>query len=150
MKIIIGTDHAGYTLKYELVNKLKEKGYDVTDAGAFSTESCDYVDFAEEVAANVANGNAYRGILICTTGIGMAIAANKVPGIRAALVVNTETAKLTREHNDSNILVLPGMYMNADEAMRIAQIWLNTEFSNIDRHIRRLNKIKELENKHLK
>ncbi|MBR1471749.1 MAG: ribose 5-phosphate isomerase B [Lachnospiraceae bacterium] len=144
MKIVIGSDHgAAFALKGELIAFLRDKGYEVEDMGTYSDASCDYPDFGRPVAEAVAAGRADRGILVCTTGIGMSIVANKVRGIRAALCFNEQMAELTRLHNDSNVLVLGAGVVEEDVAKQIAQIWLTTEFSNEERHIRRIAKIEE-------
>ena len=147
MKICIGTDHAGIDVKDELRDYLKAEGHEVKDFGAYEKVSCDYPDYAFLVAEAVANGEYERGILVCSTGIGMSIAANKVKGIRAALVRDKETAELTRQHNDSNILVISGKFTPVKEAEEIADIWLDTAFSGDERHVRRIGKITEYENK---
>lgn len=147
MKICIGTDHAGIDVKDELRDYLKAEGHEVKDFGAYEKVSCDYPDYAFLVAEAVANGEYERGILVCSTGIGMSIAANKVKGIRAALVRDKETAELTRQHNDSNILVISGKFTPVKDAEVIADIWLDTAFSGDERHVRRIGKITEYENK---
>ncbi len=146
MRISIGSDHAGFELK----SKIKEflaPGHEVIDRGTFSAESVDYPDYAEAVANEVTSGNAERGILVCGTGIGMSIAANKVPGIRAALCHDVETARLSREHNDANILAVGGRTTDHELAIRMVQEWLVTEF-NGSRHARRLEKIRKIEENH--
>ncbi len=148
MKVAIGTDHAGLEIKNEIAEHLKKVGYDVCDYGTFDKTSCDYVDYAEKVAVAVSKGECDKGILVCMTGIGMSVAANKIPGIRAALVRDEETAVLTREHNDSNVLVIAGKFTPVDEANRICDLWLKTEFSNEERHQRRIDKISLLEMKY--
>ena len=150
MKIAIGTDHAGFELKQALAQKLKEWGYEVQDEGAYNTEASDYPIFAEKVAKSVASGEAERGIVICGNGIGMSIAANKVPGIRAALVVNEKTAKETREHNDSNVLSLAGRDLPVDFNLKLAEIWLKTPFTHIERHVRRVEEIEKMDQTYLK
>ena len=147
MKIAIGSDHAGFELKSSIVELLKELNHDFKDFGAFSQEQCDYPDFALKVAEAISNGEFQRGILICSTGIGMSITANKIKGVRAALCYNKETARQSREHNDSNILVLGSHHIDLETAEEIVKVWLNTNFSNDERHIRRINKIKEIENR---
>lgn len=145
MRISIGSDHAGFELK----SKIKEFlaiGHEVIDRGVFNLESVDYPDFAEAVAREVVSGNAERGILVCGTGIGMSIAANKVPGVRAALCHDIETARLSREHNDANILALGGRTTDPQLAIKMVQEWLVTEF-NGSRHARRLEKIRKIEEK---
>ncbi|MCJ7645955.1 ribose 5-phosphate isomerase B [bacterium] len=148
MKIAIGSDHQGFKLKVELKKKLQELNYEVSDFGCFSEDSCDYPDYAVQVAEAVANGDYSRGILVCKTGIGMSIAANKVPGVLAALVCDEEMAKLASEHNNANIICL-NSNLNQNRTMKIVTIWLNTPFG-WERHLRRINKIKEIENKYLK
>jgi len=145
MRIIIASDHAGYKLKKFLIEFLDKK-YFVEDLGTDSEESVDYPDFGFSASEKVAQGEFGRGILICGTGIGMSIVANKVKGIRAALCNSVKIAKLSRQHNDANILVLPGRFMNKDLAIEIVNTWLNTEF-NDGRHKRRIDKIEAYENK---
>jgi len=146
VRISIGSDHAGFELKSKIKDFLAP-GHDVIDRGAFSAESVDYPDYAEAVANEVTSGNAARGILVCGTGIGMSIAANKVPGIRAALCHDVETARLSREHNDANILAVGGRTTDHELAIRMVQEWLVTEF-NGSRHARRLEKIRKIEENH--
>lgn len=141
MKIAVGADHGGFEYKEEIVELLKKSGYEVKDFGTYSKESCDYPVFAKEVANKVADKEFDRGILICGTGIGMSIAANKVKGIRAALCSDTFSAKATREHNDSNILCLGARVIDSKLACDIVKIWLNTPFSDEERHIRRIGMI---------
>lgn len=145
MKISIGCDHSALELKDEIISYLKGLGYEVKDHGTFSKESCDYTDFGIKVAEDVRDGTAERGILICFTGIGMSIIANKVKGVRCALVHYVEEARLTREHNDSNCLALSAKYTSIDEAKKILLAWLETPFSNGERHRRRVEKIKKYE-----
>lgn len=144
MKIFIGSDHGGYNLKSAIINFLQENNYDFEDVGTFSDASCDYPPIAEKVAQNVIK-NSSKGILVCGTGIGMSIAANKFKGIRAALCSDTFSARLTREHNDSNILCLGERTIGTGLALDIVKIWLETDFSNNDRHINRINLIKQIE-----
>ncbi|WP_248929362.1 ribose 5-phosphate isomerase B [Paenibacillus hamazuiensis] len=148
MKIAIGADHAGYRLKDELVGFIQSLGHEVKDFGAFGPESVDYPDYASEVCGQVVSGEADKGILICGTGIGMTIAANKIPGIRCALVHDLFSAKATREHNDSNVLSLGERVIGPGVAQEIVKIWLETEFSQGERHKNRVNKVKQLEEKH--
>ncbi|MFH1071162.1 MAG: ribose 5-phosphate isomerase B [Candidatus Glassbacteria bacterium] len=143
-KIPVGSDHAGYELKQKVVEYLRELGYEVEDFGTDSTISVDYPDFAREVAGRVSRGERRRGILVCGTGIGMSIAANKFPGVRAALAVSEELARLSRAHNDANVLTLGGRTTDLDLARRIVKTWLDTEFEG-GRHIRRVEKIAEAE-----
>lgn len=146
MKIAIGCDHGGITLKDSIVNYLEERGVQIEDFGTFGTESVDYPDYAYKVARSVADGRADKGILMCGTGIGISIAANKVNGIRCALCHNTETARLTALHNDSNILAMGGRVIESDTAVDIVKTWLDTPFEG-GRHINRINKISEIEKK---
>jgi ribose 5-phosphate isomerase B len=144
MKIAIGADHAGFALKEELRQKLAAAGHELTDFGTSSPESCDYPDFARPVAEEVAKGKADRGILVCSTGIGMAIAANKVDGVRAAPAMNEDEVRLTREHNDANVLTLGARYLNEGDASHLVDVFLTTGFSG-GRHARRVTKIGLLE-----
>ncbi len=144
MKIIIGSDHAGFKLKETLKKYLKELNYDHEDVGTNSEESCDYPDFAYKVAKKVAETNG-RGIVICGTGIGSCIAANKVKGIRAALAFDEYTAKMSRQHNNSNVLCMGERTTKENMAKKIVKIWLNTKFSKEERHHKRVDKIMKLE-----
>lgn len=146
MKIAIGCDHGGISLKDSIVNYLEERGVQIEDFGTFGTESVDYPDFAYKVARSVVDGKADKGILMCGTGIGISIAANKVNGIRCALCHNTDTAKLTAMHNNSNVLAMGGRVIDADTAVNIVKAWLDTPFEG-GRHITRINKISEIEKK---
>lgn len=143
-KIIIGADHAGYQLKEALKPFLKDLGIAVTDIGTDSDRSVDYPDFAARVAEAVSTGIFERGILICGSGVGMSITANRFPGVRAALCLDQETARLSRLHNDSNILVLAGRKTDTGTARAITQVWLATPFEG-GRHQKRLDKIREAE-----
>ena len=143
-QIIIASDHAGFTLKEKLKPYLKRKGFTVKDLGTHSKERCDYPKFAYAVAAEVSNTKFKKGILVCKSGIGNSIVANKLPGVRAALCYNVKAARLSREHNDSNVLVLGSAFVNEREALRIIDIWLNTKFLG-GRHKRRLNQLKMIE-----
>ena len=136
-KIIIGSDHAGFILKNKLAAYLQQSGFDVDDAGTYTTESCDYPVIAKEVAQNIKEGKYEKGILVCGTGIGMSIAANKVKGIRAAVVSDTCSAKMSRLHNDANILCLGERIVGEELAKDIAEIWLKTPFLG-ERHSRRV------------
>lgn len=149
MKISIGCDHSALEVKNEILNYLKQLNHEVTDYGTFSKESCDYTDFGIKVAEDVRDGKAERGIVVCYTGIGMSIIANKVRGVRCALVHNVEDAVLTREHNDSNCLALSAKNTSIEEAMQIVTVWLDTPFSFGERHTRRLEKINKYEEEHL-
>ena len=145
MKIAIAADHAGFALKEQLRQKLADDGNEVVDFGTNTAESCDYPDFAQPVARDVAQGRSDRGILVCSTGIGMAIAANKVDGVRAAPAQSQDEVKLTREHNDANILTVGAKYLDASAGkMDLIHIFLGTEFLG-GRHARRVAKIAQLE-----
>lgn len=144
MKIAIGADHAGFLLKERLREKLTRDGHDVTDYGTDSQQSCDYPDFAAEVARDVVSGRSERGILVCFTGAGMSIAANKAPGIRAAPGTSAEQVRLVRGHNDANVLTLGAKFTDAETAEKLVDIFLRTEFEG-GRHARRVRKITELE-----
>ncbi len=143
-KIIIGSDHGGFSLKEKIKSFLKKKSFRVKDLGAYSIERCDYPMIAYDLAKEVSRGRYKQGILICKTGIGNSIVANKLSGVRAALCYNVKAARLSREHNDSNILVLGATFVKADSAKRILNVWLNTKFLG-GRHKRRLNQIKKIE-----
>ena len=145
-RIIIGSDHAGFLLKEAIKQYLADKGYAITDVGTDSTEPVDYPDFAAKVANRVSAGGLDRGILVCGSGAGMTIVANKFPHIRAALCLDVETARLSRLHNDTNILVLAGRRTDTELAKSITQMWLNTEFEG-GRHQRRIDKIREIESR---
>ncbi len=144
MKISIGADHAGFSLKEQLRQRLTAEGHEVVDYGTNSPESVDYPDYAQPVARDVSGGRADRGILVCSTGIGMAIAANKVDGVRAAPGQSDDEVRFTREHNDANVLTLGAKYMDDNRAMQLIDIFLNTEFIG-GRHARRVAKIAQLE-----
>jgi len=148
MKIAIGADHAGYRLKDEIVPLLKELGHEVEDFGCDCNQSVDYPDYALPVGDMVAQGKADRGILICGTGIGMSIAANKIPGVRCALVHDMFSAKATREHNDTNVLAMGERVIGPGLAQEIVRIWLETPFSQGERHVGRIGKVKALEDKY--
>lgn len=145
LKIAIGCDHGGFKLKEEIRKMFEEKGYDFKDLGTFSEDSVDYPDIALEVARAVRDGLFDRGILICGTGIGIGIAANKVQGIRAALCHDTFSARASREHNDANILTMGERVIGAGLAKDIVDIWLETDFSG-GRHAQRIQKISDIEN----
>jgi len=144
MKISIACDHGGLDLKESLKKWLIENNYEVIDYGTNSKDSCDYPDFGRPACEAVRDKKVDRGIVICTTGIGMSIVANKVKGIRCALVSNTEGASLTRRHNDSNVLALGAKFTSDELAKEITKIWLETEFEG-GRHQRRVDKIMEIE-----
>ena len=150
MKIAIGADHGGVELKAEVEKDLESQGHEYRDFGAFSTAAVDYPDIAIQVAEAVKNGEADRGILICGTGIGMSIAANKVPGIRCALLSDVYSAKCTRDHNDANIMAMGARVIGPGLALEIVDAYLNKDFSQGERHVNRLNKIAEIEKKYNK
>ncbi len=144
MRIAIGSDHRGYHLKEKLVALLKTKGHEVFDEGTSATEAVDYPDFAALVARKVSDQSAERGILICGTGIGMAVTANKFPGVRAAPCADEVTAEISRRHNDLNVLCLSADMLSPRSAERMVAIWIDTEFEG-GRHSRRVDKIGEIE-----
>ncbi len=143
MRIAIGADHGGFDYKKEIIDFLKKNGYEYKDFGTYDTNSCDYPIYAKVVANSVTSGEFDRGILVCGTGIGMSIAANKVKGVRAALCSDTFSAHATREHNDSNVLCLGARAIGDKLALDIVDVWLRTEFSNGERHIRRINMLEK-------
>jgi ribose 5-phosphate isomerase B len=144
MKIALGADHAGFALKNRLCEQLRSGGHDVLDFGTGSPESTDYPDYAAPVARAVAAGQADRGVLVCGSGVGMSISANKIRGVRAALGVEAEQVRLTRLHNDANILTLGERFTDPAKAVELVQIFLNTPFEG-GRHQRRVEKIGRLE-----
>ena len=146
MKIAIGSDHGGYELKNKLVEYLKEEKYSVEDLGTHSKESCDYPLIGFDVAKIVGAGGADKGVLICTTGVGMVIIANKVHGVRAAACYDKEMAKSSREHNNCNVIVFAANYSDFKQALDMLKIWLITEPLG-DRHERRVKQIKNIESK---
>lgn len=143
--IAVASDHGGFDLKTEVIAHLKEKGYEVKDFGTYDRQSCDYPDFARPAAEAVAEGKAEKGIVICTTGIGVSITANKVRGIRCALCHDVTSARLTRQHNDANVLALGAGLIGENVAMDVVDTFLSTEFSHGERHMRRISKIEPLE-----
>ena len=149
MKIAIGCDHGGFQLKGEIISYLKEEGYEVQDFGTYSEESCDYPDYAVKVAESVASKENELGIIICGTGIGVSIVANKVPGIRAALCSDTFSAHATRQHNNANILTMGQRVVGPGLALDIVKTFLTSEYEG-GRHERRIEKIKQIEEKYNK
>lgn len=147
MKIAIGSDHAGLELKTYLLDELRKRSYDLTDCGTFTDSSVDYPDYAEKVCAYVLSGEVQFGILICATGVGISIAANKMKGMRAALCANEFTAYMARQHNDANILALGGMVTGKLLALSIAETFLREKFSEGERHIRRIEKMMSFEDR---
>lgn len=146
MKIAIGSDHGGFELKQALIPFLQGRDIEVADAGTYATDSVDYPEFAEAVALLVVHGEADAGIVICGTGIGISIAANKVPGIRAALVTTPQMAELAKQHNNANILALGGRILSLETAEACVAAWLDASYEG-DRHQRRLDKIADIEKK---
>lgn len=144
MKLAIGCDHAGFGLKEEIIGVLNSLNIEFFDCGTKNTESVDYPDFGAKVAELVSSDKVEKGILICGTGIGMSMVANKFPNIRASLCNDLFTAKMSRLHNDANILVLGGRIIGSDLAKEIVRVWLTTRFEG-NRHLRRINKIRALE-----
>ncbi len=138
--IPIGSDHAGFQLKERLVTELRALGYEPLDLGTYSLDSTDYPDYAHSVASKVEHHDASRGVLLCGTGLGMSYAANRHPGVRAAVAWSPELARLAREHNDANILILPARFVSEQEGVEILKTWLDTGFAG-GRHSRRVEKI---------
>ena len=145
MKIAIGCDHGALALKNAVKAHLEKKGYEVCDYGTYTLDSCDYPDFAEKAAKAVASGECEKGIVMCTTGIGISIAANKVKGIRCALLHDTWSAKMTREHNDTNMMAMGAAIVGEMLGLQIVDTWLGTEFSAEAKHQRRIDKVMALE-----
>lgn len=145
MKIAIGCDHGGIVLKDAITEMLKKRGIEYIDYGTYNNDSVDYPDYAFKVADSVAKGETDKGILMCGTGIGISIAANKVKGIRCAVCHNEFTAQACAEHNNANIISLGGRILSEAEAVKLVEIWLDTPFGG-ERHIKRIDKITEIEN----
>ena len=145
MKIALGCDHGGYALKQEVIRCLEVKGLEWEDFGCFDESSCDYPDFGRAAAEAVAEGRCDKGIVICTTGIGISITANKVKGIRCALCADTVSARLTREHNDANMLAMGAGIVGKNLAPSIVETFLDTPFSEEEKHARRVGKITAME-----
>ena len=146
MKIAIGCDHGALALKNKVVEHLTKRGFEVKDFGTDTYDSCDYPDFAGAAAKAVASGECERGIVLCTTGIGVSIAANKVKGIRCALLSDLMSARMTREHNDTSMMAIGAAVVGEGLALEIVDTWLDTEFSHNERHQRRIDKVMALEN----
>ena len=146
MKLVIASDHGGFDLKKDIVRFLAKRGLEVVDLGTHDTESVDYPDYAEKVGTLVSGGQADAGILICGTGIGMSIMANKFKGVRAAVVHDLHTAKMAKEHNNANVLCLGGRLSKSEEAREMVRLWLDTTFEG-GRHTKRLEKIERIEKK---
>lgn len=145
MKIAIACDHGGYDLKENLAAYLREQGHEVKDFGSYSSASIDYPDYIFPAAEAVASGEFERGVVVCTTGIGVSICANKVKGIRCALCTDDYSARMTREHNDTNMIAFGGNVTTSVRAREMLEIWLKTPFSNGERHCRRIGKISAYE-----
>lgn len=141
--IALGCDHGGFGLKQEVIKHLEARGLEYKDFGTYSEDSCDYPEYAKKVAHAVADGECEKGILICGTGIGISITANKVPGIRAALCHDCFSAEATRLHNDANILAMGARVVGPGHALKIVDTFLDTPFSNEERHIRRISQIED-------
>ena len=145
MRISIGCDHGALELKNKVVLHLQSRGFEVADFGTYTSESCDYPDFASAAAIAVARGNCDKGIVLCTTGIGVSIVANKVDGIRCALLSDLKSAEMTRLHNDTNMMAIGAGMVGQLQALQIVDTWLGTEFSHDARHQRRIDKVMALE-----
>ena len=145
MKIARGCDHGALALKNKVVAHLQKRGFEVKDFGTYTLDSCDYPDFAGAAAKAVACGECDRGIVLCTTGIGVSIAANKVKGIRCALLSDLMSARMTREHNDTNMMAIGAAVVGEGLALEIVDTWLDTDFSHNERHQRRIDKVMALE-----
>ena len=143
VNVALGSDHGGYRLKQEIIRYLEERGIPYKDFGCGDTNSCDYPEFGAAAAKAVASGEYEKGIVICTTGIGISITANKVKGIRCALCSDTVSARLTREHNDANVLAMGAAIIGESVALNIVDIFLDTEFSGVERHQRRVDLIEQ-------
>jgi ribose 5-phosphate isomerase B len=145
MKIVVGSDHAGFPLKQEVADSLRQEGHEIVDVGAFSAEPSDYPDFAEAVAKAVCDGRAERGVLLCGSGVGASVAANKVPGIRAAICHDSYSAHQGVEHDDMNVLVLGSRIIGPALAHDLVRAYLSARFTGEERHVRRLDKVKAIE-----
>lgn len=146
MKIAIGCDHAAFTLKKTVIDHLKEKGFEVEDVGTYTSDSCDYPVYAHKVCEKILGGECNLGILICGTGVGMSIAANKHKGIRAACCSDTFSARLTREHNDANVLCFGERVVGAGLALELVDAFLTAEYLNCGNHVRRVAMLSDIEN----
>ena len=145
MKIAVGCDHGALELKILVVSHLEKQGQQLTDFGTHTTDSCDYPEFAAAAAKAVADGSCDKGIVLCTTGIGVSITANNIPGIRCALLSDVMSARMTREHNDTNVMALGAGVVGQMLALEIVDTWIGTEFSHNERHQRRIDKVMALE-----
>ena len=146
MKIAIGCDHGALALKEAMIAHLTKKGHQIKDFGTYTLDSCDYPDFAAPAAKAVASGECDKGIVLCTTGIGVSITCNKVKGIRCALLSDVMSARMTREHNDTNMMAIGAGVVGQMLALEIVDTWLGTDFSHQERHQRRIDKVMALEN----
>ena len=146
MKIAIGCDHGALALKEAMIAHLTKKGHQIKDFGTYTLDSCDYPDFAAPAAKAVASGECDKGIVLCTTGIGVSITCNKVNGIRCALLSDVMSARMTREHNDTNMMAIGAGVVGQMLALEIVDTWLGTDFSHQERHQRRIDKVMALEN----
>ena len=144
MKIALGSDHGGYALKCDIIKLLEAKGYEYQDFGTYTLDSCDYPDYAEKAAKAVASGECEKGIVLCTTGIGISIAANKVAGIRCAHCADSLEAEMTRRHNDANMMAIGAGFTGKNMAERMVEVFLTTEFEG-GRHERRVNKLNAIQ-----
>ena len=145
MKIALGSDHGGYELKEYIKTVIEKMGHEYVDFGCYNLDSCDYPDFAAPAAKAVASGECEKGIVLCTTGIGVSISANKIDGVRCALLSDPWSAKMTRLHNDTNMMALGAGIVGENLALEIVDTWLGTEFSGDERHQRRIDKLMALE-----
>ncbi len=143
--IALASDHGGFDLKEEVKKHLEERGIEYKDFGTYDKNSCDYPDFGYKAAQAVGAGECEKGIVICTTGIGISIVANKVKGVRCALCSEPHSARLTREHNDANVLAMGGALIGPDMAIDIVETFLNTPFSGLEKHVRRIGEIADME-----
>jgi len=150
MRLVLGSDHAGYVLKQELIEYLRPLGHEVLDVGTCSTAAVDYPDFSEAVASAVLDGRAERGVLICGSGVGACVAANKIPGIRAAICHDSYSAHQGVEHDDMNVLVLGSRIIGNELAKDLVRNYLHANFSGEERHVRRLGKVKAIEARYLR
>jgi ribose 5-phosphate isomerase B len=148
MRIVIGADHAGFSLKEQIRSLVESLGHEVTDIGTHDTNPVDYPDFARSVAETIINGRAERGILICGSGVGASIAANKVPGVRAAICHDTYSARQGVEHDDMTVLCIGARVVGVEAAKELVRVYLSATFSGEERHIRRVNKILAIERKY--
>jgi ribose 5-phosphate isomerase B len=148
MKIVLGSDHAGFSLKQEIATILKKADHEVVDVGAYSSAPSDYPDFAEAVGKAVVEGRGERGVLICGSGVGASVAANKIPGIRAAVCHDVYSAHQGVEHDDMNVLVLGGRIVGPALAQELVWAFVSARFSNDERHVRRLDKVKDIERRY--